>query len=661
MANGYRKGKLETEVKRNIPGQLPLFQPNTVWSPPKISELPRWGDAKRVSIDVETNDKTLTTLGPGVRRGGYICGYCVAIEDGPSFYLPVRHAHGDNLDQQHVEQYMIDNAKVFTGDVVGANLAYDLDYLWEKSILFPKVHRYLDVQIAEPLIDEMQFRYNLETIAERHGLPGKDESVLREAAAAYYVDAKKGLWQLPGRFAVQYGKQDGELPLAILRRQERIIEERGLQSIWDLESRLTPVLVRMRRRGVLVDLKRLEWIEDWSLAEQKKLHKKIKEESGVALDLDDVNNAGAIYPVLKDHAKIGKCANGTWNIDDKLLKAMKNPLGEAIRRAKKFHKLRNTFAASVRRYLTNGRIHGSFKQLIGEGNSQDDEKGGRYGRLSMTDPNLQQQPSKDEEYDDKQEKNLLGPDDFHMGKVWRSIYIPEPGMKWAACDYSGQEPRMIVHYAAMARCTGADEMVAAYIENPDLDLHQKTATLAGIKRKPAKIIFLGVAYGMGEAKLCHGLNYPTKWEYVERMQKMIEKAGPEGKAFLNRYNEMVPFLIELRKKCEKQAGKNGFIKTILGRQLHFPKKKDGTEGYDWLHKALNRLVQGSAADQTKLACVIMDEQGMTPQLQVHDEIDDSVWDEADAERRAKIMRECVPLKVPTKVDVELGDSWGDSM
>jgi DNA polymerase I-like protein with 3'-5' exonuclease and polymerase domains len=655
---------MKLEIERNIPGQLPLWEPKTEWKPHVLSQLPSWGDAKRVSIDVETRDDDLTTLGPGVRRGAFIVGYAVAIEHGPSFYLPVRHAHGDNLDPEHTRQYMIDNAKKFEGDIVGANLSYDLDFLIESKIEFPKTKRFLDIQIAEPLIDETRFNYSMEHIAGYHDLPGKDERLLREAAAVYYVDPKKGLWQLPGRFASVYGVQDVELPLAIIRRQERIIEERGLGRIWDLESRLLPALVAMRRRGVRVDQKRLQWIEDWTLEGQQKAHEKIHELSGIRLSIDDINKAGALEKVLKTIAniKIGVTAKGQPNIDKALLASLKHPIADAIARSRKLDKIRNTFAASIRRYMTNGRIHSTFRQMVGANRNDSDaeEKGVRYGRLSSTDPNVQQQPSKDEEYDAKKKAKTLTDDDFHMGKLWRSIYIPDDGMKWAALDYSGQEPRMIVHYAFAANCEGAAAMVEAYLANPDLDLHQMTSDIVGIDRKPAKIIFLGLAYGMGGAKLCHSLGLPTQWVHSPRLQKMIEIAGPEGKALIDRYNEMVPFLQSLRKKCEQRAGSRGYITTIMGRQLHFPKKLDGT-GYDWIHKALNRVVQGSAADQTKLAVVTAHEQGEPLQLQVHDEIDMSVVDEAHAERVADIMRNCLKLHVPSKVDVEIGDSWGDSM
>jgi len=231
--------------------QLPMFVPESDWRPPRLVDLPAWGDAKRVAIDCETNDKYLMQLGVGVRRGGYIAGVSIAIEDGPSFYLPVAHQGGDNMeDVGQTFDYLRYNAKRFKGEAVGANISYDLDYLWEQNIEFPEIKYFRDIQVADPLIYELHNSYSLDNIAKRYGLPGKDETFLREAAAAYGVDPKSGMWQLPARYVGRYAEVDVEQPLAALRRQERLIDEKDLWKIYNLESQVTPVLVRMRRRGV---------------------------------------------------------------------------------------------------------------------------------------------------------------------------------------------------------------------------------------------------------------------------------------------------------------------------------------------------------------------------------------------------------------------------
>lgn len=627
-------------------GQQPLWTPASEWRPPDISKLPSWTGARRVCVDTETRDPKLKTLGPGVRRDGYMVGISFAIEDGPSFYLPIAHPE-DNCNPEHVFAYLRDQFKTYDGDLVGANIGYDLDYLWEKNIEMPKVKRYRDIQVADVLINELFDSYSLDNIAKRLGMPGKDETLLRDAASAYHLDPKKGLWQLPGRFVGPYACQDVVLPLQVLRRQERLIEEAGLEQIYDLETRLTPCLVKMRRRGVKVDMHKLQQVEEWSITEAKAALEKVRELTGCRIGIEDLNKAKALAPAIEaigSGVQLKRTAAGAISIDKDFLSGVKHPVADALLRARKMDKVRGTFCASVRQHLVKGRIHATFNQLRRTSDSEgEDDKGARYGRLSCTDPNLQQQPARDPE----------------IGKLWRSIYVPDDGALWAAMDYSQQEPRMAVHYGVRAGCTGAEAMAHAFRTDPKCDNHTTMALICGIQRKYAKEIFLGLCYGMGGAKLCRKLGKPTAFKHSKSLNKMIEVAGPEGQAILDQVDQKMPYLKQLAKMCENRAKERKYVITLLGRHCHFPVKADGT--VDWAHKALNRIIQGSSADQTKMAIVLMCETLEVPQLQVHDEVDTSVEDAAHAEKFADIMRNCVPLEVPSKVDVELGKSWGESM
>lgn len=642
--------------------QLPLFTPTSEWRPPALADLPDWSLAKRISIDVETRDTHLRTLGIGVRRGGYVTGYSFSIEDGPSFYLPVKHAGGDNLPEEGVVGYLQAQAKRFTGDLVGAHLAYDLDYLWENGIYFPNVRYYRDVQVADPLIYELHMQYGLQKIAERYGFAGKNEELLRTAARDYNVDPKNGMWQLPARFVGAYAESDTQQPLLILRKQERIIDDKDLWGIYNLESQVTPCLVRMRRRGVRVDEDRLAKIEEWSLREESEALQLVKHQTGVHIAVGDVWKPGALAPALEAiGVAINKTATGKPSIDKDVLGDIDHPVAAALARARKVNKVRTTFAASIRKYWVNGRIHCTFQQIAIETESGD-QKGARYGRLSCVDPNMQQQPSRDD-----------------FAKMWRSIYIPEEGKLWCSADYSQQEPRWTTHFGAVLDLTGAREAAQAYWDDPNLDNHTFMAELTGLPRKYAKNIYLGLCYGEGGAKLSSDLGLPSRWalvvkktwmhfdtheEALEERRKagdgrVFEVAGTEAQKVLDTFDQRAPFIRLLAKAAEGRAKAKGFITTIGGRRLHFPEKPDGS--YDWTHKALNRLIQGSAADQTKKALVALDAEGFFLQLQVHDEMASSVEDKAEGERIAQIMREIIPAKVPFKVDIELGPSWGESM
>lgn len=626
--------------------QFPLFDLETPWKRPALSRLPSWRNAKRVAVDVETKDTELKKLGPGVRReGSYIAGISFAIEDGASFYLPVNHKGGGNLDPEKVFKYLRAQAKVFKGDLVGANLQYDLDWLAQYGVEYtPRFFK--DIQVAEPLIDELQFKYSLDAIAERYGLPGKSEEHMKKASELFGFKPKKmkeNIWQLPAKHVGEYAEQDVRLPLQLLRRQERIIDDQDLWKAFETECRLLPVLLKMRRRGVRIDFDKIQEVEDWSMEQELAALKQLSALTGVNLDVSDTTKATALAPCL---AKVGITVPktpkaGLPSITTDFLKSLDHKAGELIITAKKFNKLRNTFVASIRRHAVGDRIHCTFNQLRRERDDGSDDQGGRYGRLSCSDPNLQQQPARDKE----------------IGPRWRGIYIPDEGGEWCCQDFSQQEPRWLTHYAALEGCTGAQAARQQYIEDPTMDNHQFMADLTGLPRDDSKTIFLGKCYGMGGAKFCLRVGLPTKTVPSRRQGRMIEIAGDEGQALLDTFDLKAPYVREIAVRAESAAKRRGYLLLLDGRRARFPRGPDG-RGWDWTYKALNRLIQGSSAVQMKVAMIDADAAGFPLQLQVHDEVDLTIWDRSEAKRLEEIMLNAVECTVPHKVDIEIGPSWG---
>jgi DNA polymerase I-like protein with 3'-5' exonuclease and polymerase domains len=640
-----------------------MFTPDSDWTAPNMSELPRWEGVPRIGLDTEACDPQLTTLGPGVRRDGYTCGISFALEDGPAHYLPMRHLGGGNLDPKHVTQYMKDQAKTYTGVICGANLQYDLDYLAEQDIVFRQA-TFKDIQVAEPLIDENQLSYGLETLAQKYGYPGKDEALLQEAGAAYGFkgkDIKKNMWQFPAKFVGPYATEDAILPLLILRKQERIIEDQELWDIYGLESKVLPVLVKMRRRGIRIDFDQLAKVEALTIKKEQEYLDRIYSITGVRIRIDEINKSKLVVRAL-DIAQIpygwtepsDKFPEGQPSVKKDFLEPNKDePLVEAILEARSYNKVRNTFVKSIHKHQVNGRIHTTFNQLRTQQDNSDDVMGAGPGRLSSSAPNLQQQPSRHPV----------------LGKMWRSIYLPDEGGSWASLDYSQQEPRLFIHYAHISGCAGTQAAVDGF--HAGLDWHDMTTTMAfnvvkevlcstpeGKKqwkmlRGRAKAVFLGLTYGMGQAKMCKACGFETEIVNIHGAER--EVAGPEGRAFLVEFNAKVPFLGEIKEMVERVAWNRKFIRTILDRHIHYP------PGAGFERKALNNLIQGSAADQTKLAMVLMDENNHKIQLQIHDEIAITVYDESEPKEMAEIMTNCVELVVPSKVDIEIGDNWGDSM
>lgn len=669
--------------------QLGFFTPEARWKPPSLSDLPSWKGAKRIAIDAETRDPSIgNKLGPGDIRDGYTVGWAFAIEGGPKHYLPFRHEGGDNLPAEAVLGYLREQIKDFEGEFVGANLSYDMGYGYNDGFEWNTNAKFRDIQIADPLIYELHMSYSLANIGKRHGIEAKDESMLLDAARSYGLDPKKGLWRLPARFVGEYGEQDVTSPLEILRAQEKVIDEKDLRSIWDLESDVLPALVRMRRRGVRIDFDRLAQIEAWTLSEEKKAYDLIRQETFILLGSDDIWKPASIAPVLENIGiRLNKTSTGAPQIDKDLLKAANHPVASAILHARKVNKLRTTFAASIHKYHVNGRIHCSFNQIARE-DEDGDQKGVRYGRLSAGDPNMQQQPSPDR--------------DPIIAGEWRKIFIPEDGAIWGCNDYSQQEPRWTTHFAALMDLPKAREAAMRYQNDPNTDNHDMMTRLIHgdaqvdawltegsknykVNRGYSKNIFLGLCYGEGGAKLCHDIGKPTRWAHIygwgdnrrtdfyeyrheamaARMESgkgfIRESAGEEGQEILDNFDQEVPYVRALAKAATARGEERGFVRTVLGRQLHFEQRDDGS--YDYTHKALNRIIQGSSADQTKLAIVELDRAGLFIQLQVHDETDGSFSSVAEAQKAGEIMRDCILTRVkpwvPFKVDTEVGKSWGE--
>jgi DNA polymerase I-like protein with 3'-5' exonuclease and polymerase domains len=637
---------------------LPVFAPASSWKAPRMDELPDWSLAKRIALDTETHDPKLKALGPGVRRGGYMIGQSFAVEDGRAYYTPTRHWTGTNLDEGQVLNYYRDQAKRFKGEIVGANLGYDLDYLAEQKIEFPHA-KFRDVQLADPLIDPLFEGMSLEAIGKRRGIDAKDERLLEEAAAAYGVDVKGGMWAMDPIYVGEYAERDVVSPLLILREQEKDIARLDLHKIWDLESSLLPVLIRMRRRGLRIDQTAMARMEAWSIAQAKEACEKVHAATGVRLEPKHIMKPAHCAAALR---AIGLHINdgAKESVTKDILTGLKHPVADAILYARKMHKLRSSFIEGVRKHMCGDRLHPTLNQLRmpREGaETDDDEQGAAFGRLSGSNPNIQNQPSRDD-----------------FAKDWREVYLPERGAEWCSVDLSQQEPRWVTEYAVRAKLPGARAMMERYKANPRLDTHDaNTELVLGMSkaeadakvfakcRKNNKENFLGLIYGMGGAKLARKLGLPTRWKDIKGSQR--EVAGDEAQAVIDAFDAGAPWIRKLASLASDTAGTRGYVTTFGGRRCTFPKlpQPRGLQLYDWVHKALNRIIQGTAGDQVKKALVDADRAGIFLQIQVHDEVGASVWDRRDAKLLSEIMCDGMGAEIPFVSDIELGKSWGDSM
>jgi len=614
--------------------QTPLFTPETEWVMPE--ELKDLTGAKQIAIDLETNDPNLKELGSGNVTGkGHIAGVAVAVE-GWSGYFPIGHESNGNMDKKLVFSWLQDMFNQADTTFIFHNAMYDICWLRAEGLT---VHgKIVDTMIAASLIDENRLSYQLNTLSKHYVGTGKDESVLNAAAKEYGVDPKKDLWRLPAMFVGQYAERDAESTLKLWQKLETELYQQELWDVFNLETKLFPCLVDMRFKGVRVDLDKADKIKKYLINKEQKILHKIKSLTGVDVEIMAARSIAKAFDKLKlpyDRTAKSKEPSFTKNF----LQNHPHELPKAIAEARELNKAHSTFIDSITKHSVNGRIHADINQI------RSDAGGTVTGRFSMSNPNLQQIPARHPE----------------LGPLIRSIFIPEGNHKWGSFDYSQQEPRILVHYAKLQNLTGVDEIVDAYNAG-DADFHQVVADMAGIERKQAKTINLGLMYGMGKNKLMAELGL---------MKESAEK-------LIRQYHTKAPFVKQLMDNVSRKANDRGKIRTLLGRACHFDlwqpvqfgvfkplPLEQARKEYDeplkraFTYKALNKLIQGSAADMTKKSMVALYENGIIPHIQIHDEVDISVESDKQAEDIIEIMESAVELKVPNKVDYESGDSWGD--
>ena len=612
--------------------QYPLFTPPIEWVMP--DGYPNLADAKEVAIDLETRDPNLLSHGSGWARGdGEVIGIAVAVGS-DSWYFPIRHQNGGNLDAKQTLAWVKDLVSV-DRDYIMHNASYDAGWLWREGIEVKG--RIIDTMIVGALLDENRFSYALNALGRDYLGQRKNETELNEAAKSFGVNAKSEMWKLPAHFVGAYAEQDASLTLKLWKRFQGEMAKEDIQDVFNLETNVFQVVLAMRKQGVRVDLEKAEIL--------KVQMEKQEREALISVGGGDID-IWAASSIAKAFDKEGLKYPRTAKVDapsftKNFLANHEHALPRAVVRARELNKARTTFIDTILKHQHNGRIFAEAHPLRSDGG------GTVTGRFSYTNPNLQQVPARNAE----------------IGPLIRGLFLPEEGELWGAFDYSSQEPRLVVHYAGLMKLSGAEKFVGEYKKDKFTDFHQLAADIVGVPRKQAKDINLGLFYGMGKNKLAEQLGLE-----LEDAQELFAT-----------YHAKVPFVQELANFATKKASKMGVVRTLLGRKCRFDKWEPNMYGtfkplsYEdayaehgpaikrcFTYKALNKLIQGSAADQTKQAMVLLHKEGILPMIQVHDELDISVTSEKQCKLIQEIMEECVTLQVPSVVDVELGASWGEA-
>jgi DNA polymerase I-like protein with 3'-5' exonuclease and polymerase domains len=615
-----------------------------------------------VAIDLETKDPGLKSMGSGAIRGhGNIVGIAVAVE-GWSAYYPIAHEGGGNMDKDKVMAWIKEvcaapNVKLFH------NAMYDVCWLRAAGVkIYGKI---IDTMVMASLLDENRLWYTLNSIAFDKLGKTKNETALNEAAQSWGIDPKSEMYKLPAMYVGNYAEKDAQLTLELYTVLNKDIQLNKLNNIFELETDLFPCLIDMKFKGVRVDIEKAQQLKRQLVKQENELLLKIKQETGIEPQIWAAKNIAEIFD--KRELKYERTEKSSApSFTKNFLSEHKDPIVQMIAKAREINKAHTTFIDTILKFTHKGRIHADINPI------RSDQGGTVTGRFSYANPNLQQIPARNKE----------------LGPMIRSLFLPEVDHKWGCFDYSQQEPRLVVHFAAENDLIKNDKSIKEIIQkfkNNDVDFHKIVADMAGISRDQAKTINLGLFYGMGKAKLQAELGLSTKNEAEE---------------LFNQYHESVPFVKQLMLATinEVNDSETGSIKTILGRQCRFNKwevnifkrgtmntlfntKEEAQAQFikEWVemypaaekekiipkvkrsltYKALNKLIQGSAADMTKKAMLDLYKEGIVPHIQIHDELDISVIDDNQAKKIVQIMEGAVTLAIPNKVDYESGKTWGD--
>lgn len=646
--------------------------PETGWRPPR--EFPNLAAAKIIGVDTENKEMDFAR-GPGWSRNKVkTVGLSMCAYDGrrfDSWYFPTAHEVEPeyNLDPSRVWAWAKDTLQL-PMPKVGANLTYDTGNLTDLGI-FPEGKLY-DVQSAEALLEE-DSEVNLDYLGAKYLGRGKETNQLyawsREAYGNPKYDQRENIFRCSPRLVGPYAEQDASDPIKILMKQWPLLEQQGLLDVFHMETDLIPLIVAMRREGVRVDIPAAEalYAELSPLIDTERL--KLKEATGIWANVNSSDDLAKVFDAVK--LTYPRTALGAPSFVKAWLQSHEHPIAKMVLQIRAMEKIQSTF---IRAYLleanVNGRVHGQFHLLRG------DEDGTRSGRFSSSDPNLQNIPARSA-----------------LGKRIRKLFIPDEGHAgWTKGDFSQIEYRYLMHYAVGP---GAEEGRARYRSDPHTDYHkmtQKTVQDVSGELIPRnaeeaaagdgkfgnltiKEINFGLLYGMGESKL-------------GRMAQLNDKMR---RTVFNAYHQGNPYVKETMKATVAEVNQFGCITTIMMRRSRFNEwepegfRKGGqramplpfnsaVESYGHnikragTHKAINRRLQGSAADQIKKGMLDCWRKGLfrvtgVPRLTVHDELDFSRIDNSPAQREAfaevkNTMEGAFKLRVPVLFDMSEGPNWG---
>ena len=639
-----------------------------------------------VAIDIETYDPNLKTKGLGaIRRDGFICGVAIAT-DKDTVYFPINHADTDKEDLDIDNFWKILNERILQNENITKvfhNAMYDV--CWIRAITGKMIKgRIVDTMIAASVLNENEMRYSLDSLSKKYLKDSKYKFDLQqktlEWSGGMVKDPMSNMHKLPASVVKEYAKQDVALTLKLWnlfnKELDKVLhtkedgEQKTCRKIFELETKLFPCLVDMKFKGVKIDVQKAIHFGKRLEKRRDNLINIIKKRTTVDLQIWAAASIKKLLNQQKitDYKKTPK--SGMPQLPKDFLTKHSNRFLRMIAKARECDKAKNTFVDGLLGFVHEGRIHADINQI------RSDQGGTVTGRFSMSNPNLQQIPAKG-----------------FIGKKMREMFLPEENCVWGSFDYSQQEPRIVVHYAIKLGEPGTDSLEEEF-NKKNADFHQIVADMANISRSQAKTINLGLFYGMGKMKLQKELgldkekakelfaDYHKKVPFVKLLSQDLIQFAQENKLLFTLYDRFCRFdrYEETNRKWNPKLGKFDEVPLLTRKEAlkeferKFRKADKKCQGRDltekeweyfsnyyvpaFTYKALNRLIQGSAADMTKKAMVDLYEKGILPHIQIHDELCISIDSDDKANTIKKIMEKSITLQIKNKVNYKKGLNWG---
>jgi DNA polymerase-1 len=594
-----------------------------------------WKPSEPQPIPDGINELALDTETDGLDWAGKsrIIGLSYRLPNGFSQYLPFRHLSGGNLGEEQVLEWA--RRELRGKRIFFANASFDHHMFRREGINLDEArgNSFGDIQHYAALLDDSRRKFNLDQLA---------MDFLNERKVGTDLDGKR-MADYHASVLEPRAIADADQTWRIAQIQLQKLTEEELNDVRDLEDRLIPIVVDMEENGAPLDTETLsKWVKETEYRRNLCIGK-INKEFNLRFNPNSAANWEKLFAV-RHQPVIHYTANGNPSFTDDVLERVNDPWIQLARYADHLDSLRSKFIDNYdNRVETSGILRYSLHQL------RSDEGGTISGRFSSSKVNIQQVMTLrnhrkrfeiiyklQEWFPDWTEIQSWSADDFEV----RRLFVPEEG-EWLSADQAQVEYRIFAHYA------NSPEIIAQYLKDPHTDFHNFVMQMVRrvkpeIDRKATKDINFAFIFGAGTGKIA----------------TMLGKGFEEAKELVRAYKKEFPEADELLSTASRLASRRGYVKTIMGRRGRFPDRQN-------LHKALNKVIQGSAAETAKKKLIRIyenrKETGFVMRFPVHDEINGDSPDAKCTEMVKELLAiQEIQFRVPILWEVGTGSNWAEA-